>query len=257
MSKQHFDSLYKDFPSAKLLDLNSSSKSSFCLVAETKQKYLLRLKLQDNYELGASTQREVEVLSYLSSLAQVPKVIAETPTYLLLSWMDGENINRWDNKHLAQLAQLLSQPLFCMTTSDIEVKFSPLDYHSSIRKLLSRLPAQQQRAYFTELKQLPSIEFHYTQLVHNDLHKGNILLNSAEQLQIIDWEYAGIGDVYVEIAQLMVNEKWSLSQLEYFFQFYEPIDCHFQEFYERLTIYVQWTKFLNKLWHTCHQQIYS
>lgn len=257
MSKLLLNSLYKDFPSAKLLDLNSSSKSSFCLVTETKQKYLLRLKQQDSYELGASTQREVEVLSYLSSLAQVPKVIAETPTYLLLSWMDGENINRWDNKHLAQLAQLLSQPLFCMTSSNIEVKFSPLDYRASIQKLLSILPEEQQRVYFTALKQLPSIEFQYTQLVHNDLHKGNILLNSAEQLQVIDWEYAGIGDAYVEIAQLMVNEKWSLSQLEYFFQFYEPIDCHFQEFYERLIIYIQWTKFLNKLWHTCHQQIYS
>ena len=39
---------------------------------------------------------------------------------------------------------------------------------------------------------------------HNDLLAGNLLLD-GEQLCIVDWEYAGMGDRYFDLGNLAVN----------------------------------------------------
>lgn len=41
--------------------------------------------------------------------------------------------------------------------------------------------------------------------VHHDLHIGNIILSPTEEIHFIDWEYAGIGDPYADLAILSVN----------------------------------------------------
>jgi thiamine kinase-like enzyme len=40
---------------------------------------------------------------------------------------------------------------------------------------------------------------------HNDLLNGNFLL--AEKLYILDWEYAGMGDIFFDLANFSVNHE--------------------------------------------------
>ncbi len=42
---------------------------------------------------------------------------------------------------------------------------------------------------------------------HNDLLTANFLLNSNEELRIIDWEYAGMGDRYFDLGNFAVNNE--------------------------------------------------
>jgi len=42
--------------------------------------------------------------------------------------------------------------------------------------------------------------------VHGDLNRANILIDAADQLQLIDWEYAHAGDPLEDIAGLLVSE---------------------------------------------------
>jgi thiamine kinase-like enzyme len=41
-------------------------------------------------------------------------------------------------------------------------------------------------------------------LCHNDLLAGNLLVD-GERIQIVDWEYAGMGDRYFDLGNLAVN----------------------------------------------------
>lgn len=56
---------------------------------------------------------------------------------------------------------------------------------------------------------------------HNDLLNGNFLDDGA--IRILDWEYAGMGDVYFDLANFCVNHEFSDEQDRYL------LECYFEE----------------------------
>jgi thiamine kinase-like enzyme len=79
---------------------------------------------------------------------------------------------------------------------------------------LDAYPAQQQgsvdtRAYATEIA-LESASATNRCLCHNDVHHLN-LMSDGKQLWLLDWEYAGIGDPFFDLAAVCCYHDYSQS----------------------------------------------
>jgi thiamine kinase-like enzyme len=49
-------------------------------------------------------------------------------------------------------------------------------------------------------------------LCHNDLLNANFLIDSADKLYLLDWEYAGMGDPYFDLANFTANHEFTGKQ---------------------------------------------
>jgi thiamine kinase-like enzyme len=59
---------------------------------------------------------------------------------------------------------------------------------------------------------------------HNDLLNGNFLL--SEWLYLLDWEYAGMGDLFFDLANFSNNHELSTEEAHWFLNFYFGEDTH-------------------------------
>ncbi|MCV2403936.1 choline kinase family protein [Marinomonas sp. C2222] len=58
-------------------------------------------------------------------------------------------------------------------------------------------------------------------LCHNDLNPKNVLMDD-EELQVIDWEYAGVGDPLYDLSVIAKSHNLNERQIEAFVHFYSP-----------------------------------
>lgn len=61
---------------------------------------------------------------------------------------------------------------------------------------------------------------------HNDLLNANFLIND-EQIYILDWEYAGMGDIFFDLANFSTNHELSEEQDRW------ELECYFEEVTEK------------------------
>ena len=72
---------------------------------------------------------------------------------------------------------------------------------------------------------------------HNDLLNGNFLL--ADQLYILDWEYAGMGDIFFDLANFSNNHELSEAEDRVL------LNCYFTEFTPQDVIHLNIMKFMS------------
>lgn len=152
---------------------------------------------------GIDRRRESVVLSALQRRAPwVPELRAWDEQGCLLTLIHGQvGTGREPFKPLLSVLALLQQIR----------EVPPLDYSDLLRRYRQRLGGDARwRAELDTLEEylarLPSVHC----LVHHDLHPGNTLwqdLTSSPRLSgLIDWEYAGLGNPWLDMA--MVQRHW-------------------------------------------------
>ena len=72
---------------------------------------------------------------------------------------------------------------------------------------------------------------------HNDLLNGNFLL--ADQLYVLDWEYAGMGDIFFDLANFSNNHELSEAEDRVL------LNCYFTEFTAQDVIHLNMMKFMS------------
>lgn len=167
---------------------------------------LARNASKEKVQLGVDIRREFRVLCYLwrfsGGLAQRPLAIIHG--WLFVEWLPGVILNnvRWqqvlaDGSLAAKLAKLHQLRHCCGYTLDLKASFIRYWQHiDPARKTPTLLKLQRfflQRSQPTALRKA---------LLHMDVHCANLLISDSDVLMLIDWEYAGNGDIALELALL-------------------------------------------------------
>ena len=163
--------------------------------------YFLRISTPFAARLGIQRRRELVLHQLAAELGLAPRLHFIDPEQGLLirDWIDAEALGAVDwhtAPAIAQLAQLMRQ----IHQLPVPVQTQPLVLEAHLRFYMARICNRDPRIsqlfhlMLARLQCLPSIAQVFC---HNDLSPANLLGNP---LQLVDWEYAGLGDPAFELA---------------------------------------------------------
>ncbi|OAT74972.1 thiamine kinase [Mangrovibacter phragmitis] len=140
-------------------------------------------------------------------LQRLPRSLAPAPVFLnrhwlYVEWVEGQVAESWPPADVLArtLSQLHHQPLFGW-----RIVLLPLLQHYWQNASPSRRTARW-------LAQLKKCQHHREPApirlapLHMDIHPGNIV-HCGDRIRLIDWEYAGDGDVGLELTTLAIDES--------------------------------------------------
>lgn len=224
--------------------LEGLSGTSFRL--KTEQGLFNARKLPEQRLPGLSLHRYHKVLKQLPpGLAPQPYVLVEG--WLLSHWLEGEP---WSGAlPTTELASLLhrlhSQPLFGWP-----VRIAPLlNYywqHSS--------PSRRTHYWLRTLKRLLTRKEPRPLRVaplHMDVHAGN-LIQQPQGLGLIDWEYAGDGDIALELATMQVYNPLMSDDILTHYARLSQLKLH--DLRHQIACWQPWVALLIASWCECRWQ---
>lgn len=180
---------------------------------------LARQQTQEKQFLGVNRWREGRVLQRAGQCIG-PQVRLQHPGWLVVEWLEGENVNeaafaslnaRGDLATL--IARLHKRPLSGYTL-DLQRQFAA--YWQRIdRRRLTPAWLRWQRHFMQCRMPRPLM----LAPLHMDIHPGNLLVQ-GERLRLIDWEYAADGDIALELATLFRANPFSPMMQRCFLAYY-------------------------------------
>jgi len=218
--------MWKDAADLKVSPLRGGMTNQNFRVDVGNQSYALRISGDKTDLLGINRQHEYRTQTIAGELGIAPEVIAfiEPEGFLVTRFIEGrpippEELRERDN--LARVASVLNE-IHAMPV--IPGAFSAFDVVRSYTRL-----AREHNVPFPEkfdwlinrmddaeaaLRQDSSVE----RSCHNDLLNGNFLL--GKKLYVLDWEYAGMGDVFFDLANFSNNHELTELEDEFLLQCY-------------------------------------
>ena len=173
------------------------------------EKYVARLPGKDTELFGINrlTEYAISRLAWEIGIAPEPVIFIAAHEILVTRFVEGVSIETNDTTTIRKVARLLRRlhsapevPGIFDLPSVIE------DYISTARRFNVTLPGQLGEALEYSGKIINAIARCPRQTVpcHNDLIAANFL-QSQDRLYLLDWEYAGMGDPYVDLGNCAVN----------------------------------------------------
>jgi thiamine kinase-like enzyme len=175
--------------------------------------FVLRVSGQNTERLGINRAHELAALRSAALSGLGPEVVAYLPPegHLVTHWVEGRH---WDAQeyrtpnHVRLLTQTVKR-IHALPPNG--ATFSPFQRVSSFletaRSLNTSLPASLDSCLDTmhavELDQQSDLSG-WQHMCHNDLVSVNYLyLEKAESIIVLDWEFAGLGDIYYDLATVV------------------------------------------------------
>ena len=198
------------------------------------ESFVLRLAGENTELLGIDRQQEFVAHSAAASIGIAPEVVyfIEPEGYLVTRFVNGRSPTLTEIKQpntIHQIAQLLKQ---VHALPSISATFSAFDtvrnYEQIARQHNVTFPAQ----FDSWLDKMREIETALASsrrravsplaspaFCHNDLLNGNFLMDngspprrSGGRIFLLDWEYAGMGDVYFDLANFAAHHEFNEEQ---------------------------------------------
>lgn len=159
---------------------------------------------------GSRPDREVRVLQALQQHTWTPELITDVANVgMLLRYCPGTHPSPEQLNNQRVRAALLDH-LCALWQTPTDVK--PYHYESLIREYLERTPDPAANQDLAErLIQQAQWQVESFRLTHHDLHAENLLLDQ-EHWFILDWEYAGLANPWVDA--VMLDRLLTLSAAE-------------------------------------------
>lgn len=180
---------------------------------------LARQQGAEKAALGVNRRREARVLRR-SAGALGPRPLAQDRRWLVVEWLDGASVSpqaferyRQGGELAALIAALHRRP---RSGYRLNLPAQYLRYWQQLdRRRITPAWLRLQR-YF---QQTPPPRPLKLAPLHMDIHPEN-LIEQQTRLRLIDWEYAGDGDVALELAALFRFNQWSAAAQWEFLQQY-------------------------------------
>jgi len=219
---------YDLFKKDLVLSVSPVERQGFCnenyIVTTQKSKYIIRKLLRDDIDRDL----EVKIHQHVFNKGLTSKLHLYDPQngVMVFSYLDGEHRKRLSQEAIDQLVYtLLDLHQIDMYASSIK----PLNIH----KLFSSPYTEKVNdAINTIDKYVPQYA-----LCHHDLNPYNLIWQK-NGVKLIDFEYAGINDIYFDLASVSVEFALSCEEDIYLLQKYFQEDIFFTEkFYAYKLVY--------------------
>ena len=177
--------------------------------------YVVRLPGKDTDLLGIDREAECNANDCAAELGVAPPVavMLREPPVIVTRFVEGRTMEPSDLRKPAVVAQVAAA-LRAVHGSDAELStdFNSFRVVERYAETASERGAQIQAGYRDALERAHAVEAaldgdeHAPVPCHNDLLAANFL-HDGTHLQIVDWEYAGMGDRYFDLANFAVNNS--------------------------------------------------
>jgi thiamine kinase-like enzyme len=197
--------LHLDGPVSVLAELSGGPASNSYLLENKNRKLVLRIDKPLAATIGLDRQSEAEILAVVHKEGLGPEPICANPSrgWLLTGYIEGAV---WDSRDIAKGSNLtrlgkLFKHLHVLPLAGNEFRVVDWAGHYSVQlgTLAARNLADRIRGLNQQLKQQAGSPV----LCHNDPIAANIIDSGA--LSFIDWEYAGIGDAFFDLAVVVAH----------------------------------------------------
>lgn len=183
--------------------------------------YFVRLRSPVKEALEVSFAGEVELIQLATSLDLSPPIILADAEQgiIIFSFIEAKSVDLRNKEKLKEALQLIKK--LHGSTATLSYQATPEDIISQYLGILQKLnieltPYQQQ---LVDNRPRPVLD----KLVpcHLDL-KGDNLLDDGKRLWLVDWEYGGMSDPLLDIAQLTPSEGFSQEESLMALSYYDP-----------------------------------
>jgi thiamine kinase-like enzyme len=178
--------------------------------------YVLRLPGKRTDLLGIDRLAECNATKAAAELGFAPRVVTlmEDPSCLVTTFVHGEHVEAADLRRpeaIAEVARKLRE--LHDSGTELAKRFEPFRLYEAYAETARAHGADMPEGYDTVLAAAKQIEEavagrpgHEPVPSHNDLLPGNFL-RAADGMQLIDWEYAGIGDRWFDLGNFAANNE--------------------------------------------------
>jgi thiamine kinase-like enzyme len=192
------------------------------------ESFVLRMSGKNTDLLGIHrpTEREANIFAAALGIAAEVVYFIEPEGYLVTRFVDGVPIpveTMGEENWLAQVARSLHR--FHTQAPALENTFDIFQVIASLTRVARENHCKFPEEFDWFMKNVREVDgaFAHKPYVphpcHNDLLNGNFL-NANGKLIILDWEYAGMGDVYFDLANFSHHHSLTDDQIHFFLEQY-------------------------------------
>ena len=207
-----------------------TNRNYLVTVAGSADRFVIRLAGNDTHLLGISREVELAATVVAAGVGVGPEVVAfiRPEGYLVTRFIDGSPLPEADARRPDNLARVADALRLFHDGPAIPGLFIPLRLVEVYRALASergvRMPPEYELAHAIgrriERALLPAaIEL---RPCHNDLLNANFI-DDGQRLRIVDWEYAGMGDPFFDLANFSVNHGLAVGDDEVLLAEYDRV----------------------------------
>ena len=184
------------------------------------KRYVIRIPGKDTSLLGIDRDAEREANENAASLGVAPRVVAQLddPPCLITEFVACEEMVPEHLREPETMKRVIgSLRKVHDSGADLPTSFDSFrvveEYKATAADRGGEIPAAYDEAHDQagEIEAALSGPEHEPVPCHNDLLAGNFL-RGAERIWVVDWEYAGMGDRYFDLANFAINNELTESQ---------------------------------------------
>ena len=225
--------LWKSIPDLQPKPLPGGITNRNYRVEVNGEAFVLRMSGKNTELLGIHRPTEREANQAAAALGIAPEVVyfIEPEAYLVTRFIEGDPISvetMGEENWLAQVAHALHR--FHSHGPALDTRFDIFAVISSLTNVAHTHNCQFPENFDWLMEKVRAVERAFDHVVpnaepytprpcHNDLLNGNFL-NANGQLIILDWEYAGMGDVYFDLANFSHHHSLNDDQIHFFLEQY-------------------------------------
>jgi thiamine kinase-like enzyme len=187
---------------------------NYCVRVDRKP-FFVRLAGEETEALGINRDNERSALEAAAAAGMGPEVVAFLPEHgcLITEWIEGAPVPPEDLRQRTMLDRLIRSIRAFHSCSKIPGTFSPFRVVEVYRESAESRGVEVPEVYWWLLERAREVEEAFQQEptpsrpCHNDLLNANFLL-CGDRVMIVDYEYAGMGDVFFDLGNLSVNNDF-------------------------------------------------
>lgn len=201
------------FKNTNLLRLELLKNQGYCntnyKLSTLNNEYLIRVfKNTQSVNISRKFEFQIQYKASLKKIAPKPFVLDLDHAFMVTEFIKGSHKDKLKHRELIKLTKTIQKyHSFKIDEKEYDIKKDFIFYKKTLRDKDSKKII---RESFRELLKLKKFNKELV-LTHHDLNAKNILFHQ-HKITIIDWEYAGINDLFFDLASLCY--EFNLSQKE-------------------------------------------
>ena len=188
----------KNIESCSLLENQGYCNENYLVMADG-VKYIVRKLLRD--DIDRSFEWKVQNLAFEKNITAEPLVFDEENGFMVFEFLGGVHKRKLDENDLKLLATTLQK------LHNISIDVKPIELHIENKT----------NEVLNAFESIAKYKKEYV-LCHNDLNPQNIFFSN--DVKFIDWEYAGVNDMYFDLACVCVEFGLDTENEKYFLESY-------------------------------------